>query len=134
MLTGSLCCPFSAVAPSPTSGTPRMTRSNSIPTHEPSFELYQASPLGSTLSLAERPKSMIRSGSFRDRDAADDGETLRFDLNHLHFLHITVGEVLEIKYAFINDKQNRTQDTHHKLCVFNFYSICPVSHEYLAPL
>uniref|UniRef100_A0A672K070 Neuron navigator 1 n=1 Tax=Sinocyclocheilus grahami TaxID=75366 RepID=A0A672K070_SINGR len=53
----------------PTSGTPRMTRSNSIPAHEASFELYQASPLGSTLSLAERPKSMIRSGSFRDRDA-----------------------------------------------------------------
>ncbi|XP_016148965.1 neuron navigator 1-like [Sinocyclocheilus grahami] len=60
------------IAPSPTSGTPRMTRSNSIPAHEASFELYQASPLGSTLSLAERPKSMIRSGSFRDRDAGDD--------------------------------------------------------------
>uniref|UniRef100_A0A8C2BWJ8 Neuron navigator 1 n=1 Tax=Cyprinus carpio TaxID=7962 RepID=A0A8C2BWJ8_CYPCA len=54
----------------PTSGTPRMTRSNSIPTHEASFELYQGSPLGSTLSLAERPKSMIRSGSFRE--ASDD--------------------------------------------------------------
>uniref|UniRef100_A0A8C1GFP6 Neuron navigator 1 n=1 Tax=Cyprinus carpio TaxID=7962 RepID=A0A8C1GFP6_CYPCA len=66
--SGSLCCLLCAVAPSPTSGTPRMTRSNSIPAHEASFELYQASPLGSTLSLAERPKSMIRSGSFRDRD------------------------------------------------------------------
>ncbi len=74
--SGSLCCLLCAVAPSPSSGTPRMTRSNSIPTHEASFELYQASPLGSTLSLAERPKSMIRSGSFRDRDAGDDGETL----------------------------------------------------------
>ncbi|XP_057219195.1 neuron navigator 1 isoform X2 [Triplophysa rosa] len=62
----------SIMTPSPTSGTPRMTRSNSIPTHEASFELYQASQLGSTLSLAERPKSMIRSGSFRDREAADD--------------------------------------------------------------
>ncbi|XP_052450271.1 neuron navigator 1 isoform X4 [Carassius gibelio] len=62
----------SIIAPSSTSGTPRMTRSNSIPAHEASFELYQASPLGSTLSLAERPKSMIRSGSFRDRDAGDD--------------------------------------------------------------
>ncbi|XP_016366843.1 neuron navigator 1-like [Sinocyclocheilus rhinocerous] len=62
----------SIIAPSPTSGTPRMTRSNSIPTHEASFELYQGSPLGSTLSLAERPKSMIRSGSFRDREACDD--------------------------------------------------------------
>ncbi|XP_051517746.1 neuron navigator 1-like isoform X2 [Myxocyprinus asiaticus] len=62
----------SIMTPSPTSGTPRMTRSNSIPTHEASFELYQASPLGSTLSLAERPKSMIRSGSFRDREPGDD--------------------------------------------------------------
>ncbi|XP_026055087.1 neuron navigator 1 isoform X4 [Carassius auratus] len=62
----------SIIAPSSTSGTSRMTRSNSIPAHEASFELYQASPLGSTLSLAERPKSMIRSGSFRDRDAGDD--------------------------------------------------------------
>ncbi|XP_051516516.1 neuron navigator 1-like [Myxocyprinus asiaticus] len=62
----------SIMTPSPISGTPRMTRSNSIPTHEASFELYQASPLGSTLSLAERPKSMIRSGSFRDRESADD--------------------------------------------------------------
>ncbi|KTG43353.1 hypothetical protein cypCar_00034384 [Cyprinus carpio] len=60
----------SIIPPSPTSGTPRMTRSNSIPTHEASFELYQGSPLGSTLSLAERPKSMIRSGSFRE--ASDD--------------------------------------------------------------
>ncbi|XP_039545825.1 neuron navigator 1 isoform X2 [Pimephales promelas] len=62
----------SIMTPSPTSGTPRMTRSNSIPTHEASFDLYQSSPLGSTLSLAERPKSMIRSGSFRDRDPGDD--------------------------------------------------------------
>ncbi|KAL2104221.1 hypothetical protein ACEWY4_001089 [Coilia grayii] len=60
------------VAPSPGSGTPRMTRSNSIPTHDAGFELYNASPLGSTLSLVERPKSMIRSGSFRDRDPGDD--------------------------------------------------------------
>uniref|UniRef100_A0A8C2IVA5 Neuron navigator 1 n=1 Tax=Cyprinus carpio TaxID=7962 RepID=A0A8C2IVA5_CYPCA len=65
-LTGKT--PLTSITPSPTSGTPRMTRSNSIPAHEASFELYQASPLGSTLSLAERPKSMIRSGSFRDRD------------------------------------------------------------------
>ncbi|XP_068072951.2 neuron navigator 1 isoform X2 [Danio rerio] len=69
-LTGKL--PLTNImSPSSTSGTPRMTRSNSIPTHEASFELYQASPLGSTLSLAERPKSMIRSGSFRDRDNDD---------------------------------------------------------------
>uniref|UniRef100_A0A673HQA7 Neuron navigator 1 n=1 Tax=Sinocyclocheilus rhinocerous TaxID=307959 RepID=A0A673HQA7_9TELE len=70
ILTGK--APLTSITPSPTSGTPRMTRSNSIPTHEASFELYQGSPLGSTLSLAERPKSMIRSGSFRDREACDD--------------------------------------------------------------
>ncbi|KAB0345047.1 hypothetical protein FD754_021973 [Muntiacus muntjak] len=50
--------------------TPRITRSNSIPAHETAFELYGGSQAGSTLSLAERPKGMIRSGSFRD--PADD--------------------------------------------------------------
>ncbi|XP_032376599.1 neuron navigator 1 isoform X2 [Etheostoma spectabile] len=56
--------------PSPVGGPPRMTRSNSIPTHDASLELYGASPLGSTLSLAERPRSMgmVRSGSFRDKE------------------------------------------------------------------
>uniref|UniRef100_A0A7N6F7S4 Neuron navigator 1 n=1 Tax=Anabas testudineus TaxID=64144 RepID=A0A7N6F7S4_ANATE len=55
---------------SPVSGPPRMTRSNSIPTHDASMELYGASPLGSTMSLAERPRSMgmVRSGSFRDKE------------------------------------------------------------------
>ncbi|XP_072512560.1 neuron navigator 1 isoform X2 [Salminus brasiliensis] len=56
----------------PGMGIPRMTRSNSIPTHETSFELYQASQLGSTLSIAERPKTVMFSGSFRDRDPGDD--------------------------------------------------------------
>ncbi|MEJ1270102.1 hypothetical protein NN561_000923 [Cricetulus griseus] len=52
---------------SPTAATtPRITRSNSIPTHEAAFELYSGSQMGSTLSLAERSKGMIRSGSFRD--------------------------------------------------------------------
>ncbi|XP_053768803.1 neuron navigator 1 isoform X2 [Desmodus rotundus] len=56
---------------SPTAATaPRITRSNSIPTHEAAFELYSGSQMGSSLSLAERPKGMIRSGSFRD--PADD--------------------------------------------------------------
>ncbi|XP_034445263.1 neuron navigator 1-like isoform X8 [Hippoglossus hippoglossus] len=60
----------SMVIPSPVGGPPRMTRSNSIPTHDASLELYAASPLGSTLSLAERPRSMgmVRSGSFRDKE------------------------------------------------------------------
>uniref|UniRef100_A0A3B4WNC6 Neuron navigator 1 n=1 Tax=Seriola lalandi dorsalis TaxID=1841481 RepID=A0A3B4WNC6_SERLL len=58
------------LVPSPVGGPPRMTRSNSIPTHDASMELYGASPLGSTLSLAERPRSMgmVRSGSFRDKE------------------------------------------------------------------
>ncbi|KAM8862509.1 neuron navigator 1 isoform 2-T3 [Spinachia spinachia] len=56
-----------SVVRSPAGGPPRMTRSNSIPTHDASLEL---SPVGSTLSLSERPRSMgmIRSGSFRDRE------------------------------------------------------------------
>uniref|UniRef100_A0A3B1IWH0 Neuron navigator 1 n=1 Tax=Astyanax mexicanus TaxID=7994 RepID=A0A3B1IWH0_ASTMX len=62
----------SIAAHSPGMGIPRMTRSNSIPTPETGFDMYRASPLGSTLSLAERPKNMMRSGSFRDRDAGDD--------------------------------------------------------------
>lgn len=67
--------PLPSVLPvSPTAATtPRITRSNSIPTHEAAFELYSGSQMGSTLSLAERPKGMIRSGSFRD--PTDDGET-----------------------------------------------------------
>ncbi|XP_076598272.1 neuron navigator 1 isoform X3 [Chaetodon auriga] len=61
----------SSMVPSPVGGPPRMTRSNSIPTHDASLELYGASPLGSTLSLAERPRSMgmVRSGSFRDKES-----------------------------------------------------------------
>ncbi|KAK2851441.1 hypothetical protein Q5P01_007717 [Channa striata] len=60
-----------SMVPSPVGGPPRMTRSNSIPTHDASMELYGASPLGSTLSLAERPHSMgmVRSGSFRDKES-----------------------------------------------------------------
>ncbi|XP_037107353.1 neuron navigator 1 isoform X2 [Syngnathus acus] len=57
------------VAPISCSGTPRISRSNSIgPPGE--HELYSSSPLGSTMSLADRPKSMMRSGSFRE--PADD--------------------------------------------------------------
>uniref|UniRef100_A0A8C3L4A5 Neuron navigator 1 n=1 Tax=Chrysolophus pictus TaxID=9089 RepID=A0A8C3L4A5_CHRPC len=54
-----------AVSPTATT-TPRITRSNSIPTHDSTFELYSTSQMGSTLSLADKPKGMIRSGSFRD--------------------------------------------------------------------
>ncbi|XP_068185688.1 neuron navigator 1 isoform X2 [Antennarius striatus] len=61
----------SKTIPSPVSGPPRMTRSNSIQTHEASLELYGSSTLGSTLSLSERPRSMgmVRSGSFREKDS-----------------------------------------------------------------
>lgn len=67
---------FLITVPSPVGGPPRMTRSNSIPTHDASMELYGASPLGSTVSLAERPRSMgmVRSGSFRDRESNEDGD------------------------------------------------------------
>ncbi|XP_051914597.1 neuron navigator 1 isoform X2 [Hippocampus zosterae] len=65
---------ISNAAPGPLGGPPRMTRSNSIPTQDTSTELYGASPLGSTLSLAERPRSlaMVRSGSFRDKELNDE--------------------------------------------------------------
>ncbi|XP_061592048.1 neuron navigator 1-like isoform X2 [Cololabis saira] len=63
-----------SMVPSPVGGPPRMIRSNSIPTQDASMELYGVSPLGSTLSLAERPRSMgmVRSGSFRDRESNDE--------------------------------------------------------------
>ncbi|XP_072571138.1 neuron navigator 1-like isoform X2 [Paramormyrops kingsleyae] len=54
------------VAPTPSASTPRITRSNSIPTQDAAFDLYTAQPLGSPVSLADRPKSMMRSGSFRE--------------------------------------------------------------------
>uniref|UniRef100_A0A674AIZ2 Neuron navigator 1 n=1 Tax=Salmo trutta TaxID=8032 RepID=A0A674AIZ2_SALTR len=61
------------VSPIPSGAcVPRITRSNSIPTNDAAFDLYGSSPLGSSMSLADRPKSMMRSGSFRDREPADD--------------------------------------------------------------
>ncbi|XP_077337593.1 neuron navigator 1 isoform X5 [Lithobates pipiens] len=53
------------------SSAPRIARSSSIPAQDSSFELFGSSNLGSSLSLADRPKgTMTRSGSFRD--PADD--------------------------------------------------------------
>lgn len=72
-LTLPLPCFLLAVSPTATA-TPRITRSNSIPTHDSTFELYSTSQMGSTLSLADKPKGMIRSGSFRD--PVDDGESV----------------------------------------------------------
>ncbi|XP_012991678.3 neuron navigator 1 isoform X3 [Esox lucius] len=53
---------------------PRMTRSNSIPIHDASLELYRATTLGSCLSLSDRPRSlgMVRSGSFRESHSIDE--------------------------------------------------------------
>nr|DBA33854.1 TPA: hypothetical protein GDO54_001479 [Pyxicephalus adspersus] len=49
------------------SSVPRIARSSSIPAQDSSFELFSSSNLGSSLSLADRPKgTMTRSGSFRD--------------------------------------------------------------------
>uniref|UniRef100_A0A8C5M3I9 Neuron navigator 1 n=1 Tax=Leptobrachium leishanense TaxID=445787 RepID=A0A8C5M3I9_9ANUR len=49
------------------SSAPRIARSSSIPAQDTTFELFGSSNLGSSLSLADRPKgTMTRSGSFRD--------------------------------------------------------------------
>lgn len=73
-MTLTLPPPCFLLAVSPTATTaPRITRSNSIPTHDSTFELYSTSQMGSTLSLADKSKGMIRSGSFRD--PVDDGES-----------------------------------------------------------
>ncbi|XP_059925036.1 neuron navigator 1 isoform X4 [Gadus macrocephalus] len=62
--------PTNIVAPI-TCASPRIARSNSIgPPTDSAYDLYGSSPVGSSLSLADRPKSMMRSGSFRE--AGDD--------------------------------------------------------------
>ncbi|NXK11549.1 NAV1 protein, partial [Herpetotheres cachinnans] len=58
--------PLTSIVSPTATATPRITRSNSIPTHDSTFELYSTSQMGSTLSLADKSKGMIRSGSFRD--------------------------------------------------------------------
>ncbi|XP_054866617.1 neuron navigator 1 isoform X2 [Amphiprion ocellaris] len=59
--------PLTNVVAPISSGTPRISRSNSIgPPSESACDLYGSSPLGSSMSLADRPKSMMRSGSFRE--------------------------------------------------------------------
>ena len=100
---------------SPTAATtPRITRSNSIPTHEAAFELYSGSQMGSTLSLAERPKGMIRSGSFRD--PTDDGET-SCQRGSRSFQLCWVPSPTAAATAHVSDSQN-TQLGH-------FSSFCP---------
>ncbi|KAL2295527.1 hypothetical protein Nmel_017941 [Mimus melanotis] len=58
--------PLTSIVSPTATAAPRITRSNSIPTHDSTFELYSTSQMGSTLSLADKSKGMIRSGSFRD--------------------------------------------------------------------
>ncbi|KAE8623221.1 hypothetical protein XENTR_v10005542 [Xenopus tropicalis] len=59
------------------SSVPRIARSSSIPAQDSSFELFGSSNLGSSLSLAERPKgTMTRSGSFRDHTDDVHGSVL----------------------------------------------------------
>uniref|UniRef100_A0A3P8P366 Neuron navigator 1 n=1 Tax=Astatotilapia calliptera TaxID=8154 RepID=A0A3P8P366_ASTCA len=88
---------FLITVPSPVGGPPRMTRSNSIPTHDASMELYGASPLGSTVSLAERPRSMgmVRSGSFRDRESNEDvhGSVLSLASNSSSYSSVSLGSM-----------------------------------------
>ncbi|XP_024915868.1 neuron navigator 1 isoform X3 [Cynoglossus semilaevis] len=68
------------VAPIPT-GTSRISRSNSIGPPSDSADLYGSSPLGSSLSLANRPKSMMRSGSFREAGEDVHGSVLSLASN-----------------------------------------------------
>ncbi|KAM7402483.1 hypothetical protein PAMP_017719 [Pampus punctatissimus] len=59
--------PLTNVVAPISSGTPRISRSNSIgPPSDSACDLYGSSPPGSSMSLADRPKSMMRSGSFRE--------------------------------------------------------------------
>ncbi|KAF0034616.1 hypothetical protein F2P81_012374 [Scophthalmus maximus] len=73
-------------------GTPRISRSNSIgPPSDSACELYGSSPLDSSMSLADRPKSIMRSGSFRE-----PGDDVLHDINvHLAFLAVH-GSVLSL--------------------------------------
>ncbi|TSM36108.1 Neuron navigator 1 [Bagarius yarrelli] len=57
------------------------TASNSIPANEGSYDLYASSPLGSSMSLADRPKSMMRSGSFREPGEDVHGSVLSLASN-----------------------------------------------------
>ncbi|CAL9704560.1 unnamed protein product [Knipowitschia caucasica] len=68
------------VAPTP-SGPPRISRSNSIGPPSDSCDLYGTSPLGSSMSLADRPKSMMRSGSFREAGEDVHGSVLSLASN-----------------------------------------------------
>ncbi|XP_042364681.1 neuron navigator 1 isoform X2 [Plectropomus leopardus] len=72
LLPSSGKAPLTNVVAPISSGTPRISRSNSIgPPSESASDLYGSSPLGSSMSLSERPKSMMRCGSFREPGGDD---------------------------------------------------------------
>ncbi|XP_039468301.1 neuron navigator 1 isoform X8 [Oreochromis aureus] len=74
--------PLTNVVTPISSGTPRISRSNSIgPPSDSACDLYGSSPLGSSMSLVDRPKSMMRSGSFREPGEDVHGSVLSLASN-----------------------------------------------------
>ncbi|XP_030584994.1 neuron navigator 1 [Archocentrus centrarchus] len=74
--------PLTNVVAPISSGTPRISRSNSIgPPSDSACDIYGSSPLGSSMSLADRPKSMMRSGSFREPGEDVHGSVLSLASN-----------------------------------------------------
>lgn len=101
------------IVPSPVGGPPRMTRSNSIPTHDPSLQLYTASPLGSTLSLAERPRSMgmVRSGSFRDKELDEvHGSVLSLASNASSYSSVSVSTMQSQQIRMLRRELESSQE------------------------
>uniref|UniRef100_A0A3Q3GGT2 Neuron navigator 1 n=1 Tax=Labrus bergylta TaxID=56723 RepID=A0A3Q3GGT2_9LABR len=82
LLPSSGKAPLTNVVAPISSGTPRISRSNSIgPPSESACDLYGSSPLGSSMSLADRPKSMMRCGSFREQGDDVHGSVLSLASN-----------------------------------------------------
>lgn len=73
--------PLTNVVAPISSGTPRISRSNSIGPPSDSCDLYGTSPLGSSTALGDRPKSMMRSGSFREPGEDVHGSVLSLASN-----------------------------------------------------
>lgn len=89
--TYSFVCLFCVIVTPISCGTPRMSRSNSTgPSSDSACDLYGSSPLGSSMSLTDRPKSLMRSGSFREQ--GDDGEHLLLSSLQSESLNMTLNE------------------------------------------
>lgn len=120
-----LCKRLSCMIVAPiSSGTPRISRSNSIgPPSESACDLYGSSPLGSSMSLADRPKSMMRCGSFRE--PGDDGEpaqptSLQGKLNKLNKAVRSYSTLLNVRPAFVFMNKERGKESwclHFRLIV-----------------